>query len=56
VDEDVEGRVAIFVKCGVKPMAAVHVALAEAAGVDCFCQMGEKRLDLRLPIAAGWRL
>jgi predicted nucleic acid-binding protein len=37
VELAVEQRAATFVKRGIKPMDAVHVALAEAAGVDFFC-------------------
>lgn len=44
VDEDVERRTAIFVKRGVKPMDAVHAALAEAASVDYFCSCDDRLL------------
>ncbi len=44
VDEDVEERAAVFVKRGIKAMDAVHVALAEAAGADCFCSCDDRLL------------
>lgn len=42
VDDAVEERAAVLVSRGIKPMDAVHVALAEAAGVDCFCSCDDR--------------
>ncbi len=42
VELAVEQRTATFVKRGIKPMDAVHVALAEAAGVDFFCSCDDR--------------
>ena len=44
IEPAVEERAAIFVKRGIKPMDAVHVALAEAAGVDYFCSCDDRLL------------
>jgi predicted nucleic acid-binding protein len=42
VEPAVEQRAATFVKRGIKPMDAVHVASAEAAGVDYFCSCDDR--------------
>ncbi|MFN8489557.1 MAG: PIN domain-containing protein [Caldilineaceae bacterium] len=44
IEPSVEQRTAIFVKRGIKPMDAVHVALAEAASVDYFCSCDDRLL------------
>lgn len=37
VNEDIEQKAAQFIEQGIKPMDALHLALAVSAGVDCFC-------------------
>jgi predicted nucleic acid-binding protein len=44
VDPSVEQRTATFIQGGIKAMDAVHVALAEAAGVDYFCTCDDRLL------------
>lgn len=44
IDSGVEKRAATFESRGVKPMDAVHVALAEAADVDYFCSCDDRLL------------
>jgi predicted nucleic acid-binding protein len=41
---DVEQRAAAFVQRGIKPMDALHVALAEAVAVDRFCSCDDRLL------------
>jgi predicted nucleic acid-binding protein len=42
VEPAIEQRAAVLVKRGVKPMDAVHVALAEATRVDYFCSCDDR--------------
>jgi predicted nucleic acid-binding protein len=44
VEPSVEQRAATLVKRGIRPMDAVHVALAEAANVDRFCSCDDQLL------------
>lgn len=44
IEPAVEQRTTTFVKRGIKPMDAVHVALAEAASVDYFCSCDDRLL------------
>ena len=39
-----EQRAAVFVERGIRPLDAVHVALAEAANVDYFCSCDDRLL------------
>jgi len=63
VDKDVEERAAVLVKRGIKAMDAVHVALAKAAGADCFCSCDDRLLrklrrmkDVQLKLASPLEL
>jgi predicted nucleic acid-binding protein len=44
VEPAVERRAAVLVKHGIKPMDAVHVALAEAVDVEYFCSCDDQLL------------
>jgi predicted nucleic acid-binding protein len=44
IEPTVEQRAEVFVKRGIKPMDAVHVALAEAARADYFCSCDDRLL------------
>lgn len=44
VEPAVEQRAATMVKRGVKPMDAVHIALAESVNVDYFCSCDDRLL------------
>ncbi|MBX2998396.1 MAG: PIN domain-containing protein [Caldilineaceae bacterium] len=44
VDERIAARAAVFIEHGVKAMDALHLALAESAGVDYFCTCDERFL------------
>ncbi len=44
VEPAVEQRTATFMKRGIKPMDAVHVALAETANADYFCSCDDRLL------------
>jgi predicted nucleic acid-binding protein len=44
VDDAVEEHAKAFTELGVKPLDALHLALAEAAGVDYFCTCDDRLL------------
>lgn len=44
LDTGVEQRAAAFVRRGIKPMDAVHVAVAEVAAADRFCSCDDRLL------------
>lgn len=44
VDESVEKRAEEFTRRGLKPLDALHLALAETVGVDYFCTCDDRLL------------
>jgi predicted nucleic acid-binding protein len=44
IDEAVETRARILIELGVKPLDALHLALAEASHVDYFCTCDDRLL------------